>query len=213
MQALIGLFERHGKIVQVAADDAIFTRGSEISQLYRLQSGRVMLHSSSLAGREIGFEILGPQDLLGILPNVQARTAGIDATALSDCELLAIDRQVLVEALLSDVAVCNEILQIVATRLMRRTKQAEELALYAVRGRLARYVIALADQQNDGKPATKARLVFSQKIMAAMAGVSRETLNRQFRSWSQAGIIAIDGKDLQILKPDRLNAFAGAAYD
>lgn len=213
MQALTRLFERHGKSVQLAADDVIFSRGTELKQVFRLNSGMVMLHSSSFAGREVGFNILQAGDLFGIVPALQASVAGVDATALSACELLAIDRESFTEALLGDAALMQEVLHIVVARLALRTKQAEELALYAVRGRLARYVISLAHQQNGRVHArARIRLAFSQKIMAAMAGVSRETLNRQFRTWIEADIIALDGKELLILKPDELMAFAGASH-
>ncbi|WP_022720599.1 Crp/Fnr family transcriptional regulator [Rhodopseudomonas sp. B29] len=214
MQALTRLFERRGRIVHFFAEDVIFSRGTEIMHVYRVQSGTVMLHSSSLAGREIGFELLRAGDFFGMVPNLQRGIAGVDATALSECDLLAVDREAFADAIRTDIELTHEALQVVAMRLARRTKQAEELALFAVRGRLARYVIGLAQQQNGSlRSEAKVRLAFSQKIMAAMAGISRETLNRQFRSWIEAGVVSLEGKELRILRPDHLIAFAGAAYD
>lgn len=214
MEALAALFKRHGRVVRIPADEAIFSRGSEVPQIYQLSSGSVFLHSSSFAGREIGFEIVKPGEVLEVVSALQTGRANVDATALTDCELLALDRDLFVTAVEGDANVTREVLGFVAGQLARRTRQAEELALYTVRGRLARYVMALAQQQ-QGEPISlkPIRLVFRQKIMAAMAGISRETLNRQFRIWAEAGIVAIEGRELRVLKPDALGAFAGLSYD
>jgi CRP-like cAMP-binding protein len=212
MQALAAIFLDHGMSVKVASDESIFVRGSVSARVFYLRSGRVFLHSSSFAGREIGFEIVTTGDIFGFLSALETGRTILDATALSACELLVLDSETFASILQTDHKVALEMLHYTLVRLTRRTLQAEELALYSVRGRLARFVIALAQEQHgELKSNRTVRLQFSQRIMAALAGVSRETLNRQFKRWTTSGIVAIDGKELRILKPDALNAWAGAA--
>lgn len=191
-------------------DEGIISRGSRMGRTFWVQSGQVLLHSSSVGGREIAFEIVKPGEIFGFLAAVEGIKAIVDATALTQCELLVVSRETFAQAIRSSPEVAYETLTFVARRLVRRTLQAEDLALYSLRGRLARWVIALAQEQGSGfEKNSVVRLDYNQKLIAAMAGVTRETLNRQFKNWISAQIVAFEGKDLRVLKPDALQALAG----
>jgi CRP-like cAMP-binding protein len=213
MQAVKAIFQKQGKLVTFRADEIIFSRGTDPRGVYFIKSGRVLLHSSSLGGREVGFDILNSGEIFGFATFGSSKSI-LDATALTDCDLLYFTRHDFERAIKNNVGAAIETLYHLSERLKRRTRQAEGLALYNLRRRLARWVVAQALQQHGLLDSQKAvHLELSQKLMAAMAGVSRETLNRQFNEWIKAGIVAIDGKKLRILKQDELIAIAGPADD
>jgi CRP-like cAMP-binding protein len=195
--------------VKIAADDKLLVRGSVSKRVYFVRSGQVLLHSSSHDGREIGFEVVGRGQVLGYTASVSGRSF-LDGTALTACDLLLIEIEALEKALRNDVTATTELLRYMSEQLYRRTLQAEGLALYSLRGRLARRLITLAREQQRGGSEAQAvvRLDFNQKLIAVMAGVSRETVNRQIHDWVRAGIIEVEGKSLKILKPSALAELA-----
>jgi CRP-like cAMP-binding protein len=209
MRALENIFLSLGRPLRIAADDKLLVRGSISKRVYFVRSGQVLLHSSSHDGREIGFEVIGRGQVLGFSASVSGRSF-LDGTALTACDLLLIEIETLEKALKNDATATLELLRYISGQLYRRTQQAEGLALYGLRGRLARRLITLAREQLHGEWEAQAvvRLDFNQKLIAVMAGVSRETVNRQIHDWVRAGIIEVEGKSLKILKPNALAELA-----
>lgn len=214
MLALKDVFARHGKPLSFQPDETIISRGTRIARVFRVQSGQVLLHSASAGGREIAFDIVKPDEIFGFVAAVEGTKAIVDATALTRCELLVISRETFNDAIRSSPDAACEALSFVVRRLVRRTVQAQDLAVHSLRGRLARWVIGLArDQGCLIEKNVIIRLDFNQKLIAAMAGVSRETLNRQLKNWVDARMVEFAGKNLRILKPDALRTLAGHFED
>jgi CRP/FNR family transcriptional regulator len=209
MKAVEKLFRQHGRPFAASADDTLLVRGKNADPVYFIQSGRVLLHSTSANGRLIGFEIVTSRQVFGFATVASHGRSFLDATALTSCELLVAKLKVFEKALRSSSEATREMLYYMSEQLLRRTRQAEGLALDNLRKRLARWIIVLAREQHGKLDSDNTIwLEINQKIMAAMAGVSRETLNRQLHSWMRSGILAVEGHELRIMKPAALVSLA-----
>lgn len=209
MKAVEKVFCQHGRILKASAEDILLVRGSISDRIYFIQSGQVLLHSTSESGRQIGFEIVRARQVFGFASVVRKGRSFLDATVLTPSELLVAKLDVFEKALRNSSEATREMLYYMTEQLFRRTRQAEGLALYSLRKRLARWIIALAREQHGELDSNIAiRLHFNQKLMAAMAGVSRETINRQFHRWMRSGLLVVEGKELRILRPDVMASLA-----
>jgi CRP/FNR family cyclic AMP-dependent transcriptional regulator len=210
MSSLTELFANNWQRLSFPADAIIMSRGSQAARAYMIVSGQVLLHSSSLWGREIGFEVARPNEIFGFVSIIKNVRTVIDATALTDCELLFVEREVFDRELRTNPQFAVDSIEFILKRLVTRTRQVEELALYSFRSRLARYLINLFhENQIELVPGASLQLEITQKHIAIMAGASRETVNRQLQKWIDANIISFTGRTLRITKPDLLVRIAG----
>jgi hypothetical protein len=119
----------------------------------------------------------------------EPRTA--DATAVTKCQLLALDRRDFVRILAEEPAFAIKVLALVSRRLRQTTEQVEDLTFSSPRTRLAKALLRLADMQaagNDGH----ARVAITQKELGRTIGLSRESTNKCLRDWENAGYIAVE---------------------
>jgi CRP-like cAMP-binding protein len=91
--------------------DAIFRPDKPVTALVVMVDGRAELKMEGLPAREFG-----PADVLGILHVLCDSPEGIDATALSDCTTLEIDRESLFEVYEDDFSVLHSAIQEIARR-------------------------------------------------------------------------------------------------
>jgi CRP-like cAMP-binding protein len=214
VQAVKTIFRQHGRLGKASPDDTLLVRGGISKRVYFVLSGQVLLHATSQDGRQIGFEIVSSDHIFGFAAVACHGRSFLDATALTVCELLSVKLDTFETLLLDNPEATRELLYYMSEQLFRRTRQAEGLALDNLHKRLARWIIALAHKQHGELDSNNAvHLEFNQKLMAAMAGVSRETVNRQLRAWIRSGMLVIEGKVLRILKPQALAILADPLDD
>lgn len=92
------------------------------------------------------------------------------------------------------------------SRFLRQfASQIEELTFKDVPARLARYLLELA---GEGADTVHLQLPISKSQLASRLGTVSETLSRTFRKLSDDAIIAVRGKEIEILDPDRLEDLA-----
>lgn len=205
MTRLQQLFAEQGRIVRASADDVVFARGSKATQIFQVKVGQVIVYTTSSTARDIGICIVKANGIFGIGSIARNTTYIVEATALSDCELLAVEREMFEQAFFSDRELAAETLALLVSLLDNRTRKIEELAAYNLKSRLARWVLdQFREQGVEPVPNALIELQASQKLIAIMAGVSRETVNRQLKKWVQADIVQWGGKNLRLGKPEVL---------
>src|SRR5262249_59749271 len=73
--------------------EAIFAKGDDGNGLYAVLSGVVKISASWTDGREIVFNLIHPGEIFGEIALLDGRPRTADAHAMTDCELLFIDRR------------------------------------------------------------------------------------------------------------------------
>ena len=91
-----------------------------------------------------------------------------------------------------------------ARRLVMLNQRVEELLL-PVPARLARYLLELCDEQ--GTP-SRCRLAFSKHELASRLGTVPETLSRALNRLAAGRLIAVHGKDIEVVNLDGLEHLA-----
>jgi len=128
-----------------------------------------------------------------------------DATAITNCRLLVFERSGFLDLLRGNWLLTEAVLKLVCTRLRQADDGLADLAFFDVPGRLAKTLLARARPAPGGGPS---HVSDTQGALAAMAGSSRETVNRTLRKWAKSGLVAIADGRIFLLDRDALARIA-----
>lgn len=96
-------------------------------------------------------------------------------------------------------------LAMMSMRLRQFTVQVENLSLKEVPGRLASYLMVLAEEQNAE---SRVSLPVSKSQLASLLGTIPETLSRILSRMNGQGLIRVDGGTIELLDTAGLHALA-----
>jgi CRP/FNR family cyclic AMP-dependent transcriptional regulator len=202
------LFSAKGRTFNVEAEHPIASRGGSSKEIFAVISGQVLLHSSSVRGREFVIDVLKASDLFGLAPLLGAGHR-VDAIALTQCTIAALDVVSVERAMREQPDLALSMVRLAVRQLLRRTSQAEDFALLSFGGRLAKFLLKIADDQGARiAKGSKFKCEFSQTLMARMVGASRETVSRQMQKWEENGLLSHSGKTICLLNPAGLRRVA-----
>jgi len=180
-------------------NQSIFFQGDRKTDLMVVLSGRVKLGATSADGRELLASILEPGDMLGEISVIDGRPRSYDATAISPTELLIVHRQDMIPFLKKRPEICISWLAILCERLRRSEKLVQETVFLGVEARLARQLLGLA--RAYGRKQGKGIFLdvkLTQRDLANLVGMTRESINKQLCRWRREGVIAFRGKQYTI---------------
>ena len=118
----------------------------------------------------------------------QPRTA--DASAMSDCELVVIERRDFVPFLHDHPEVMLKLIEILCSRLRRTSEQVEDVTFLNLPTRLAKTLLQLT--AGGEASARKGKVTITQREISDIIGRSRESTNKQLRAWSKRGWIKLE---------------------
>jgi CRP/FNR family transcriptional regulator, cyclic AMP receptor protein len=96
-------------------------------------------------------------------------------------------------------------IEILCARLRRTTEQVENLMFLHLPGRLAKTLLRLSD--GDGRSCER-KVAVTQKDLANLIGMSRESTNRQLRIWEEQGWVRLERGGIVILSVQTLERVA-----
>lgn len=182
----------HARVERRKARSVIFRQDSPGYGLMAVLSGRVRISSRAPNGREIVLNIINPGEVFGEIALLDGGQRTADATAMSACELLIIDRRDFVPFLRDHPDVAIHLLAVLCDRLRRTSEQVQDLLFLDVRSRLAKTLLRLA--HTHGQPTAEGPridLKFSQRELGGLVGLTRESINKQLRDWQKRGVINV----------------------
>ena len=189
---------RRGEVIHhvddVAGDVFVIVRGVVKHRLVA-SDGRQFTHSIQEAGAPFG--------LLSVID--QQRRAG-DAVALTDCEVLVIDRDVFAHFLGEHTEATTELLNRHVNSMRKQHSLVHDLAFLTVPMRLAKMLLVYSRGHVDpasGQPMVPGYL--NQTELAYLVGSTRETVNQCLKTFTKQGWISFDHRSIRILDADALN--------
>src|SRR5215211_1247514 len=197
----------HARTTEYGADKRIFAKGDTGHGLLAVLAGLVKISVHSADGREIVLNLIGPNEVFGEIALLDGEPRTADATAITRCHLLVLDRRDLLRLLEQEPSIAIRLLEVVSRRLRRTSEQVEDLSFEGVPLRVAKALLRLAELQGSARM-PRPRVLITQKALGQTVGLSRESINKHLQAWRQAGLIAIDKGSCVILEPELLRHFA-----
>jgi len=189
----------------------VFARGEPGTGLMGVLAGAVKISVPSANGREIVLGIMREGDIFGEIALIDGRPHTTNATALTDCDLTVIEFRDFLQFLRSQPNLAIQIIEILCTRLRRRTEQVQDRTFLNLPTRLAKTLLQLtADVERSSVSAAK--LTVTQREISQIIGRSRQSTNQQLRSWAKQGIIHLERGVVVVLNRDKLADVAAQGF-
>jgi CRP/FNR family transcriptional regulator len=212
-----GLPEEHiAQIENIAVDkhynkgDVIFYDGDEGNGFYLIASGSVSVYKLSPEGKEQILHIVKEGNTIGAVPVFSGKSFPANARAISKSHLLFFDREKFIQLITNKPSLTMNILALLSMRLREFTIQVENLSLKEIPGRLAAYLLFLAQEQGN-KDLIK--LNISKVQLANLLGTGPESLSRALGNMKSKKLIEEKGASIKLLNRNLLEELAERGKD
>jgi CRP/FNR family transcriptional regulator len=175
--------------------ELIFSEGDDGNGFFVVVDGQVKIFKLSSEGKEQILHILGAGDPFGQVAMFAGRSFPAYAEAIAKSHLLFFPRHAFIGLISGNPQLGMQMLAVLSMRLRQFTIQIENLSLKEVPGRLASYLIYLADEQEK---ADEVNLPISKGQLASLLGTIPETLSRIFAKMSSQGLIEVSGGNIRL---------------
>jgi CRP/FNR family transcriptional regulator, cyclic AMP receptor protein len=171
--------------------DVIFRVGSPGDIMMAVITGTVRIVATSPQGKEIVLGDLKAGEVFGEIALLDGGERSADAVALTNCELVALERRDMMAALQRNPEACLRLLEVVCKRLRETDERITEIAFFDLPVRLAKVLLRTAARPAASARPASAKVALSQRELGNMIGGTRESVNRCLRDWQRRGIIRL----------------------
>src|SRR5271157_572553 len=182
----------YARVESYPAGREIFSKGSAGASMMAVLRGTLKMSSVSSEGKEVVFNLMNPGDCFGEIALLDGDARSTDAVAMTDCELLVLQRRDFMPILEKRADICLILLKVLCQRLRQTTEQVEDVLFRHLESRIAKALLHLAESASlHGVPSSSIDLHISQRELAHIAGGSRESVNKHLQIWHRAGLIEL----------------------
>jgi CRP/FNR family transcriptional regulator, cyclic AMP receptor protein len=176
------------KIVAVTKKRTIFTQGDKADSVFYVQKGKVRLTVVSKTGKEATIGIVSERNFFGegTLAGQLLRMGS--AVALTDCELLRVEKKAMLNALHREHTFSDVFVAYLLARNIRYEEDLVDQLFNSSEKRLARILLLLAHFGKEGIPETVVPKI-SQETLAEMIGTTRSRVNFFMNRFRKLGFI------------------------
>jgi CRP-like cAMP-binding protein len=184
-------------VVNLNKRDAAFSQGDPASAVFYIQKGKVRLTVVSKVGKEATLGILNEGEFFGegSLAGQPLRMGS--ATAMTDCELLRIDKKEMMLALHREHDFSDLFVAYLLARNIRYEEDLVDQLFNSSEKRLARILLLLAHFGKEGAHETVIPKI-SQETLAEMIGTTRSRVSFFMNRFRKLGFLDYGGSGLQV---------------
>ena len=181
-----------GRKLAVSKKEMIFAQGDGADSVFYVQKGKVRLSVVSKAGKEATIAIVNEGNFFGegsLAGQVQRMGS---AAAMTDCELLCVDKKAMMDALHREHAFSDMFVAYLLARNIRYEEDLVDQMFNSSEKRLARVLLLLAHFGKEGIPETVVPKI-SQETLAEMVGTTRSRVSFFMNRFRKLGFIHYAG--------------------
>lgn len=186
---------------KVKRGTTIFRKGDPGNSLFAVCSGSVKISTPSSEGKDAVLNVLGPGGVFGEIALLDGRPRTADAIAVSDSELLVLERRDFLPLLRERPDALLKLIELLCGRLRNTSEHVEDIVFLDLPGRLAKTLLRLSE--------TDRRITMTQREIGQIIGMSRESTNKQLRAWESQELLQIERGAIVVKKPEALAGLAG----
>lgn len=188
----LGTIGRGRQNITVIKKQRIFAQGDDADAIFYIQKGKTRLTVVSKTGKEATIAILGEKNFFGegALAGQTLRMGS--AEALTDCQLLRIEKKAMMEALHREQALSDMFVAYLLARNIRYEEDLVDQLFNSSEKRLARVLLMLAHFGKEGIPESVVPKI-SQETLAEMIGTTRSRVSFFMNRFRKLGFIDYAG--------------------
>jgi CRP/FNR family transcriptional regulator, cyclic AMP receptor protein len=199
-----------GKRYEVKANQIVFWQGDMQREIYFILSGGVKATTLSRDGKELIVDVLGTGDFFGEMSSLDGKPRSLTVTTLVPCLFLVLEGAEFNDLLGRSAQVSRQLIAALVARLRQMDTLLEDVVFLDVEARLARRLLTLSTIYGapDGDASIRITLKMSQQEFANLVGITRESVNKHFRKWEEAGWIRTESGCVVLCAPERLRSLS-----
>jgi CRP/FNR family transcriptional regulator, cyclic AMP receptor protein len=185
------------KVMAFPKQQTIFTQGDAADAVFYIQEGKVKLTVVSKIGKEATLGILSEDDFFGEggLAGQSLRMGS--ATAMTDCELMRIEKKAMMFALHQQHTLSDLFTAYLLGRNIRYEEDLVDQLFNSSEKRLARILLLLAHFGKEGVPETVIPKM-SQETLAEMIGSTRSRVSFFMNRFRKLGFVDYGGSGMKV---------------
>lgn len=185
------------KALRFAKKQSVFAQGDATDAVFYIQKGKIKLTVISSNGKEATIGILGERDFFGegCLAGQKLRMGS--ATAVTSCDILRIEKKVMMEALHREHTMSDMFIAYLLARNIRYEEDLVDQLFNSSEKRLARILLLLAHFGKEEVPQIILPEI-SQATLSEMVGTTRSRVNFFMNRFRKLGFIHYNGDGLQV---------------
>jgi CRP/FNR family transcriptional regulator, cyclic AMP receptor protein len=180
------------RILMIGKKQSIFSQGDDADAVFYVQKGRVRLSVVSKIGKEATIAFVNEGNFFGegALAGQLLRMGS--ASAITDCEILRVEKKTMMEALHREPALSEMFVAYLLARNIRYEEDLVDQLFNSSEKRLARVLLLLAHFGKEGIPETVVPKI-SQETLAEMVGTTRSRVSFFMNRFRKLGFIHYAG--------------------
>jgi CRP/FNR family transcriptional regulator/CRP/FNR family cyclic AMP-dependent transcriptional regulator len=190
-----------------SARQVVFNQGDPGREMFIVVSGQLKVSVTSLEGKELSFFIFHESDIFGELALLDGERRSATVTAIGACELLVLHHDNFKRLLREHQVIGLKLLSVLAGRVRATTSLYENSVFIEIPGRLASKLLELAQEHGvEEEGGIQIGLKLSQYELGTLINATRESVNKQLKSWESQGIIELRRGKIFLADPQVLEA-------
>lgn len=193
------------RVVRLAERQYLFHKGDPGDALFVVAQGLIRIGVTAPDGRQISYCLIRPGHLFGEIAVFDGGPRTADASAMSDSVLLALARADIHDFLTRHPSHAMRLIGVLCQRMRSADQLIEDMLFMTLPARVAKHLLVLSEVQGCGPQGQTIRI--SQQDLADQMATSRESINRLFSKWEQAGLVALWRGSVAIQDRQALEAY------
>lgn len=186
-----------GRVRTYPKNTVFITEGDSSDSVFVVLSGKVKVFISDTEGHEMILDTQGPGEYVGEMA-LDGKPRSASVMTLEGSTFSVVAREPIREAIRSNPDFALDIIAKIIDRARLATNSVKDLALLDVYGRVARLLLNMSVEREDGKLHIPDKL--TQQEIAERVGASRDMVSRIFRDLSAGGYITVENRYITINK-------------
>ncbi|MDH3450905.1 MAG: Crp/Fnr family transcriptional regulator [Gammaproteobacteria bacterium] len=174
----------------------IINDGDTTNAIYIINRGKVKVCKTSESGKEVVIAVLDEGEHFGEMSLIDDKPRSASIVTKESCEFTIINKADFDRILMGNPKLAMSVMKGLCERLRAADRSIESLALMDVYGRIARVLLDMAEENEQGEMTINEPL--THKDIAQMVGSSREMVSRIFKDLVSGGYIAVEQKRITI---------------
>lgn len=200
--ALLSALAVHGMRRRLDAGELILTEGEPCYGMCIIEAGRVKIFKLNPDGNEHVLLILGERDTFNDIAALDNGTNPANAAALSEAIVWVLPAKPLQDLIAQDSRVALNVIRALSGRVRGLVQQIENLALYSVLSRVARFLLKQLDEPALSGPGV------TRAAIAAHLATTPQTISTVLKSLEEMGAIEFNRHQIVIVREDLLRSIA-----
>ena len=186
-----------GRVRTYPKNTVFITEGDSSDSVFVILSGKVKVFISDSEGHEMILDMQGPGEYVGEMA-LDGKPRSASVMTLEPSTFAVVAREPIREAIRGNPDFALEMISRIIDRARIATSSVKDLALLDVYGRVARLLLNLSVEKEDGKLVIPDKI--TQQEIAERVGASRDMVSRIFRDLTAGGYITVENRFITINK-------------